>query len=153
MSKFLDGNKASSFGQWLQIIPCLPTYLSSLWSVQKRRSGHGHPQVHGPHWGMRATGIQRLNKTMDVQSFLGPLQFFRRASTPALQSTVVLLSGINFPILQSQQWYCRWLKWKGKICSSRGLCFTKTTCSFDIKPLACTTGPCNISWAAWPQTC
>lgn len=64
--------------------------------------GQGHLQVHGPHWGTGATGIQGLNETMGTQSFLGPPKFFRRASTPALQSIVVLLSGINFPILQSQ---------------------------------------------------
>lgn len=153
MSKFLDRNKAFSFGQWLQIIPCLPTYLQSFWCVQKGTTGQGHTQVHGPHWWMGATEIQGLNKTTGAQSFLGPPKLFRRASTPALQSIVVLLSGINFPILQSQQWHCRWLKWKGKICSSGGLCFTRTTHSFDIKLPACTTGPCNISWAAWPQTC
>lgn len=152
MSKFLDGNKASSFGQWLQIITAfLHTYRAS-GSVQKHRTGRWCLQVLGPHWGMGATGIQGLNKTTGAQSFLGPPKIFRRASTPALQSIVVLLSGINFPILQSHQWYCRGLNWTGKT-SSGGLCFTKTTCSFDIKPFACTTGPCNISWAARPQTC
>lgn len=153
MSKFLDGNKTSSFGQWLQIITAFLRIYRDSGSAQKRRTGRGSLQVLGPQWGMGATGIQGLHKTMGAQSFLGPPKFFRRASTPALQSTVVLLAGINFPTLQSHQWYCRGLKWTGKMCSSGGLCFTKTTCSFDIKPLACTTGPCNISWAAQPQTC
>lgn len=147
MSKFLDGNKASSFGQWLQTIPVLPTYLQSLWSVQEHGRGQTYLRVRGPHWGTGATGIKGqirlpgLSPSSDHQSFSGGHK------PQHCNPLSVLLSGINFPILKPQQWYCWWLKLKEKICNPRGLHLTKTSRSFDIKLLACITGPRNAGWA------
>lgn len=144
MSKFLDGNKASSFGQWLQTIPLLPTYLRSLWSVQEHWMWQGHLQVHGPRWGLGAIGIKGQIRPPGLSPSLHHRSFSGGHKPQHCNPLSVLLSGTNFPILKSHQWCCWWLKWKGKTCNSRGLHWTKTSGSFDIKLRPCLPGPRNV---------